>query len=138
MKLKIDNEELVSYKYDEEIVIPNNVTSIGECAFRDCKSLTNIIISNSVTSIGVGAFYGCESLTIITIPDSVTMIGGFAFYKCPNLKYISIPNSVTSIGGFTFGLCKNLVVRCKKGSYAENYCITNAIEYEIIDDEKND
>ena len=40
------------------------VTSIGERAFADCKSLTSIDIPDGVTSIGKGAFYSCESLTI--------------------------------------------------------------------------
>ena len=42
------------------------VTSIGEVAFQDCKSLTSVTIPDSVTSIGNEAFYGCTSLTTVT------------------------------------------------------------------------
>ena len=51
------------------------VTSIGEFAFANCKSLTSINIPNRITSIGEGAFANCESLTSIVIPDGVTNIG---------------------------------------------------------------
>lgn len=39
--------------------IPNSVTSIGNWAFADCRSLTSVTIPNSVTSIGSYAFSGC-------------------------------------------------------------------------------
>ena len=43
--------------------IPNDVTSIGSCAFSDNSSFSSITIPNSVTSIGYAAFYGCRGLT---------------------------------------------------------------------------
>ena len=90
------------------VTIPNSVTSIGDYAFRDCRSLTSITIPNSVTSIGIGAFYDCSSLTSITIPNSVTSIGIGAFYNCSGLTSITIPNSVTSIGSSAFYGCSGL------------------------------
>ena len=69
------------------VVIPNSVTSIGDNAFYDCRSLTSITIPDSVTSIGDGAFSYCTGLTSIAIPDSVTSIGSYAFYMVPNIVY---------------------------------------------------
>lgn len=60
-------------------VIPQGVTSIGECAFCCCESLTSINIPDSVTSIGESAFKGCKNLKNIAIPGSVTFIGRHAF-----------------------------------------------------------
>ena len=96
-----------------EVIIGNyyngkTVTSIGERAFDNCRSLTSITIPNSVTSIGDLAFYNCGSLTSITIPNSVTSIGDYAFNRCYKLTSITIPNSVTSIGDLAFYDCNSL------------------------------
>ncbi len=104
---KSDGIYYVGYKETKEIIIPEkvtynsteySVTSIGEKAFYECKSLTSITIPNSVTSIGEDAFIRCTSLTFITIPNSVTSIGEDAFYQCSSLTSITIPSSVTLIG----------------------------------------
>ena len=90
------------------INIPNSVTTIGDSAFWNCESLTNINIPNSVTTIGRGAFDGCKSLTNINIPNSVTTIGELAFWGCESLVNINIPNSVTTIGKGAFSYCDSL------------------------------
>ena len=90
------------------IILPTNLTSIGEWAFSGCSSLTSVTIPNSVTSIGGGAFYHCSSLTSVTIPNSVTNIGWNAFDGCSSLTSVTIPNSVTSIGDRAFDGCSSL------------------------------
>ena len=92
----------------KDLVIPNNVTCIGDYAFYHCSGLTSITIPNSVTSIGEWAFSICSGLTSITIPNSVTSIGEWAFYYCSGLTSITIPNSVTSIGEWAFSGCSGL------------------------------
>lgn len=55
-----DKTTLIAYRSKEKnYIIPNSVTYIGNDAFFDCKSLTNINIPNSVTNIGDRAFYNC-------------------------------------------------------------------------------
>ena len=80
------NGELVT-----DLVIPDNVTSIGNSAFSGCAGLTSITIPNSVTCIGWSAFSGCTGLKSVTIPDSVTSIGDHAFSVCSSLESITIP-----------------------------------------------
>ncbi len=48
------------------VIIPENVTSIGEGAFEGCSQLESLSL-NSVNAIGEGAFKGCSSLTSITL-----------------------------------------------------------------------
>ncbi|MBO4661122.1 MAG: leucine-rich repeat protein [Bacteroidaceae bacterium] len=91
-----------------DLVIPNNVTSIGASVFSGCSSLTSVTIPNSVTCIGKSAFWACRSLTSVNIPSSVTSIGERAFYYCSGLESVTIPNSVTSIGGYAFYCCSSL------------------------------
>ena len=80
---------LVSNTYKDGkgvLVFDSSVTSIGEFAFVNCRTLASITIPNSVTSIGREAFCGCSGLTSITIPEKVTSIGNYAFYGCSSLK----------------------------------------------------
>ena len=97
-----DNTEI------KDLVIPNNVTSIGDYTFFGCSSFTSVSISKNVTSIGFGAFYNCSGLTSINIPNSVTSIGVNAFNGCHGLTSVTIPNSLTSISGGTFMNCAGL------------------------------
>ena len=48
-----------------EVIVKDNVGSIGDYAFQDCSNLTSITISDSVTSIGSEAFDNCSNLTNI-------------------------------------------------------------------------
>ncbi len=80
------------------LVIPNGVTVIGSCAFRNCGSLTAVTISSGVIRLDSESFRDCTSLTSVIIPSSVTSIGNSAFESCTSLTSITIPNSVTSIG----------------------------------------
>ena len=91
-----------------QVVIGNEVTSIGNYAFSGCSYLTSIIIPESVTSIGSGAFWNCNGLTSVTIPNSVTNIGSNAFEGCSRLTSITIPEHVTWIGYAAFHNCSNL------------------------------
>ncbi|MDC0278356.1 leucine-rich repeat domain-containing protein [Akkermansiaceae bacterium] len=100
-------------KASGELIIPsviegNPVTSIGDEAFYDCRSLTSITIPDDVTTIGYLAFYNCTSLTNITIPDDVTNIGERALAYCYRLTSITIPDGVNSIGKLAFAYCRSL------------------------------
>ncbi len=90
------------------VTIPTGVTSIGNYVFQGCRSLISITIPNSVTSIGAHAFADCHSLTSMTIPDSITSISDHVFGGCMRLTNIKIPNGVTMIGDYVFAGCNHL------------------------------
>ena len=96
------------------VKIHDKVTSIGNYAFRDCSGLTSVTIPNSVTSIGNYAFDGCSGLTSVTIPQSVTSIGSSAFSGCSGLTSVIIPSSVENIDYNAFYNCNNLKYICLK------------------------
>ena len=91
----------------KSVVIENGVTSIGDCAFKDFGSLTDVAIGETVTGIGDYAFDCCD-LASLTIPNSVTSIGIYAFRHCKRLASLNFPNSVTSIGAYAFCYCTGL------------------------------
>ena len=96
------------YSVVKRIIIGDSVTTIGNSAFRDCRTLTSVTIPNSIKTIGDEAFLDCSSLTSVTIPNSVTTIGDEAFNKCSSLTSVTIGNSVTTIGNSAFRDCSSL------------------------------
>ena len=97
-----------SYKNVKQVIIDDGVTTIGNSAFSECKSLTSINIPNSVKTIGDYAFSMCTALTSINIPNSVKTIRNSAFSYCTALTSINIPNSVTTIEKGAFSYCYKL------------------------------
>lgn len=92
----------------KEVVIGDEVTTIGNDAFSSCWALTSIVIPEKVISIGSRAFYECEQLKTVKIEGNLKKIESTAFGKCINLTEINIPSSVESIEGSAFWACANL------------------------------
>ena len=108
---------MTNYSYGEapwygfgitRVVIGDGVTSIGNYAFDDCRSLNEAEIPDSVTSIGYDAFNSCFALAAVDIPDGVTYIGSYAFRYCRSLTAVTIPDNVKSIGEAAFSACTKL------------------------------
>ena len=104
------------------LTFDDEITKIGNGAFKDIGNLASITIPDSVTSIGSNAFNGCSNLTSITIPDSVKSIGSEAFRNCTSLTSITIGKGVTSIGKNAFSGCTGeLIVNCNIPSASISY-----------------
>ena len=108
------NGELVT-----DLVIPDSVTSIRDCAFYGCDSLLSVTIPDSVTSIGKYAFYDCDSLLSVTIPDSVTSIRDYAFDGCTSLESLTVADGNTvyhSAGNCIIETATKTLIQGCKGS----------------------
>lgn len=87
-------------KVDGKIVTNINIDIIDfdSLAFLGCSSLTDVIIGENVTTIGDWTFNHCWSLTNVTIGSSLTSIGGSAFGDCPSLTTITIDSPTIANG----------------------------------------
>ena len=100
-------ENLLAESSIEEIVIPETVTSIGNYAFRDCKSLKTITIPDKVTKIGSYAFARCEALEDISLSSELIGVGDHAF-EYTGLKEVVLPEKLTTLGDNVFENCSAL------------------------------
>lgn len=75
------NELYINDQEVTQLIIPDSITRIEECAFYGFSNLLSITIPESVVYIGCSAFSGCFSLNSIIIPSSIIYIGRCAFYE---------------------------------------------------------
>lgn len=127
-------DTFAAYIEEIEFEAPQNLVSIGECAFANLTALTTINLggASGLSNIGKGAFRGCSSLTSLSIASTqihalpenlardcerltdvtltgvVTSIGNGAFWNCKRLSSFDIPDSVTTIGNNAFNSCISL------------------------------
>ena len=111
----------------ENIVIPDNVTSIGNSAFRNCTALSTIKIGKDSVSFGKNVFRNCTSLTSITFEGTECHFNGEdAFRDC---------------GALTSVVITDVSAWCKSSfSYAGSnpLNITNSLSLQTSDNEISD
>jgi len=91
-----------------KLIIPNDISSIENCAFYGCGGIETVEIHDKVVSIGRFSFGNCANLSNIIIGKSVTSIGNYAFVDCINLESLIMPDNVTTLGEHIFSNCRNL------------------------------
>lgn len=95
--------------YDSEINItgiPQNVDSIMECAFMECKEIEIMSLPDSLSYIGPGAFDGCSNLQSILIPPKVNKVSYYTFRNCTSLKNVFFKEGLKVIEDYSFEGCK--------------------------------
>ena len=82
----------------KKIVVGNGITSIGTDAFYNMVQATDIVIPESVTVIKECALQGCESIKEVHLPDTIIAIGTNAFQFMNSCEgfYINSPSSQTT------------------------------------------
>ncbi len=70
----------------ESIIIPSNIATISDTAFKDCYNLKSVEISDLIIEIGESAFANCTNLTSVKILGDIMEIGDSAFAGAEKIK----------------------------------------------------
>lgn len=110
---------------DCEFNLPLRTKSIGAYAFKD-KDITSITIPENVTSIGNYAFQNCTSLTEINFAGNskLATIGNYAFANTAITSFV-VPATVTSIGEYAFAYTKD----CTSVTFAAGSALKEIKQY---------
>ena len=98
-------ELVIDKEVAKNVTIQNGTKKIGDYAFYNCGSLSEVTLPDSVESIGAFAFSDCGSATNIKLGKGVKSIGEYAFRNCKALTDIKIPAATQSIGDYAFLSC---------------------------------
>lgn len=106
-----------------------SLTITGYSGSATKVSIARKIDGVSVQSIGDNAFASLTDITEVRISAGIASIGPGAMSDCPALNAVYIPKTVTNIAIGAFDGSDNVTIYCSKGSYAEQYAISNNIKY---------
>lgn len=92
----IPNNAFHSRHVLEQVVLPENVRTIGSQAFFACTALNSIELPKTLTRVGDAAFSGCTKLRDITINGTPTL-GEFAFARLSGLRTLHVNSAVPPV-----------------------------------------
>lgn len=105
----IDSNKYSNLTFLKSVVIPEGVTSIGYSAFSDCTALKSVKLPSSLVNIESYAFDSCRALTDIELPQGLKFIKDCAFNYCTSLTKMDLPEGLTFIGSSAFSNCVSLM-----------------------------
>jgi len=119
-----------------EISIPSiieglPVTAIGERAFEDKTTVTEITVPDSVVSVGANAFEGCSSLVVVNLGALVKEVNADTFFGCTNLTAVFVSENnqnLTNENGVLFNSNKTKLVFYPIGNSRESYTIPDSVK----------
>ena len=92
--------------------------------------ITDLVIPDNISSIGAYAFYSCDSLTSIIVPDCITQIGERAFVNCFNLTDITVDKNnalYKSINGDLYTKDGKTLIQYSIGKIDTSFVITTNV-----------
>lgn len=117
----------------EDLVLSDNVRTLGFSCFDGCEHLKSIVIPGTVSYVEAYTFWYCTSLETLTIGEGCQYITGSFIYGSDDLKDLYLPASLTSISDDAFdGLPKTVTVHAPAGSYAESYCQQKGFTFSAV------
>ncbi len=104
-------EALQSFNSEEEgtLNLAGEMDAVGECAFKNCKSVKKIVFSDEILTIGNGAFAFCRNIEALTLTNRITIIGDYAFEGLKKITEVTVHDSTQTIGVGAFKGCNSLV-----------------------------
>lgn len=104
----------------------SNPVKYAKTVTIDGERLTELVIPDDVTSVGKAIFYGATDLRSVVIPDHVKTIGLYAFFGCSGIRHVSIGNSIKSLnlGEIFYGCSATRTLRIEDGT--EPLAVTQA------------
>lgn len=120
---------------DTALLRNTKVNELAKSVFNSDVSLKYLSLPDALKTIGDYVFYKC-TMERIVLPENVAEIGAYTFANSPDLKALYVPATVKKISDKAFRSTENVTVYCLADSYAEEFCITNSIKYEIITKEQ--
>lgn len=109
---EIEDGVLKKYNgHDQWVIIPDNVSVIGEGAFERNKVVEKVSFPNSLKSIEKNAFAYCDNLDGVSFKSACQLesIGIAAFNGCKKMRYFKMPDTVSKIENYAFAQCKNIM-----------------------------
>ena len=87
---------------------PSQIASLGKELFKNCYELSSVTLPGNLKTLPESMFFYCYKLASITLPDTLETIADKAFHTT-GLTSITLPASVKSLGTEVFNACSNLV-----------------------------
>lgn len=118
-----------------EITLPSSienlpVTKVGERAFEEINSLSEVTIPDSVITIGANAFEGCGSLVVVNLGSGVQSVGADTFSDCVNLTAVFVSEnnkSLSNESGVLFSSDQTELIFYPIGNSRESYVIPSTV-----------
>ena len=82
------------------IIIPNQVATLGESCFAKCKNLQSVEVGAGCQELSKSVFGDCSALKDVRLSFGLIKIADKAFANCTSLESMSIPGSVTQVGDY--------------------------------------
>jgi len=106
-KETVGDVTLFSYGGQTRVDVAGELTRTVADSIKD-QGITNLVIGAGVTSVGDGAFLNWKSLREVTVGADCETIGMNAFSKCYNLSNVTCQATKLSLGDYAFLRCNAL------------------------------
>lgn len=99
-RCETSGEHIVQYAFEDNTVPKDFI--------KELSTVKEVVVGNDITSIGGEAILGCASLTSATIGSGVTVIANGVFYNCTALTSVTVEATTPpTLSTFTFDNTNN-------------------------------